>query len=100
MGTFSDRSAGIAAVFNRFNSGTAYSHKVGDNTFGLTPVTPPVTLALYYGPNWLCSVIFPQRHHGLLFGAQIGCDVQSHGRGDGLALTGGLEALEFMERPV
>ena len=32
VGTFYDRSAGINAVFDGSNSGTAYGHKVGDNT--------------------------------------------------------------------
>ena len=33
MGTFYGPSAGIGAVSTRFNSGTAYGHKVGDNKF-------------------------------------------------------------------
>ena len=32
MGTFYDRIAGIKAVFNRFNSGTAYGHNLVGNS--------------------------------------------------------------------
>ncbi len=33
MGTFYDRIAGIKAVFDRFNSGTAYGHNADGNNY-------------------------------------------------------------------